>query len=60
MRKALISAAKMNEAGNDVNLRGDSPHILNLKTNQVTALRRVSPGEGEWRVDHRPCKTQRQ
>ena len=40
VRKALISAAKMNEAGNDVNLRGDSPHILNLKTNQVTALRK--------------------
>ena len=40
VRKAFISAAKMNDAGNDVNLRGDHPHIMNVKTKQVTALRK--------------------
>ena len=35
-----MSVAKMNEAGNDVNLRGDRPHIQNTKTKQITALRR--------------------
>ena len=35
-----MSVAKMNEAGNDVNPRGDRPHIQNCKTGQVTALRR--------------------
>eukprot|EP00972_Heterocapsa_arctica_P099479 14679369-Heterocapsa_arctica.AAC.1 len=27
-----MSVAKLNEAGNDVNLRGDHPHIQNTKT----------------------------
>jgi hypothetical protein len=40
VRKPLMSMAKMNEAGNDVNLRGDQPHIQNTKTKQITALRR--------------------
>ena len=40
VRKALISAAKMNDAGNDINLRGDRPHIMNVKTKQVIALRK--------------------
>ena len=40
VRKPLMSVAKMNEAGNDVNLRGDRPHIQNTKTKQITALRR--------------------
>jgi hypothetical protein len=40
VRKPLMSVAKMNEAGNDVNLRGSNPHILNIKTREVTALRR--------------------
>eukprot|EP00972_Heterocapsa_arctica_P076013 11211061-Heterocapsa_arctica.AAC.1 len=28
----------MNDAGNDVNLRGDRPHIMNIKTKEITAL----------------------
>jgi hypothetical protein len=40
VRKPLMSVAKMNEAGNDVNLRGDRPHIMNVKTKAITALRR--------------------
>ena len=40
VRKPLLSAAKMNEAGNDVNLAGKNPHILNTKTGEVTKLRR--------------------
>jgi hypothetical protein len=40
VRKPLMSVAKMNEAGNDVNLRGSNPHIMNIKTKEVTALRR--------------------
>jgi hypothetical protein len=39
VRKPLISAAKMNDAGNDVNLT-EKPHIINRRTGQVTALRR--------------------
>eukprot|EP00972_Heterocapsa_arctica_P089311 13171028-Heterocapsa_arctica.AAC.1 len=35
-----MSVAKMNEAGNDVNLRGDHLHIMNVKTKEVMALRR--------------------
>ena len=35
-----MSVAKMNEAGNDVNLRGSNPHIMNIKTKEITALRR--------------------
>eukprot|EP00972_Heterocapsa_arctica_P068238 10079607-Heterocapsa_arctica.AAC.1 len=35
-----MSVAKMNEAGNDVNPRGDNPHIENTKSGQITALRR--------------------
>ena len=40
VRKPLMSVAKMNEAGNDVNLRGNNPHIMNIKTKEITALRR--------------------
>ena len=40
VRKPLMSVDKMNEAGNDVNLCGDQPHIMNVKTKEVTALRR--------------------
>jgi hypothetical protein len=40
VRKPLMSVAKMNEAGNDVNLTGARPHILNTKTKQITDLRR--------------------
>ncbi len=40
MCKPLMSVAKMNEAGNDVNLMGDNPHIENTKTKHITALRR--------------------
>ena len=40
VRKPLMSVAKMNEAGNDVNLRGSNPHIMNIKTKEITALRR--------------------
>jgi hypothetical protein len=40
VRKPLVSVAKMCEAGNDVVLSGKSPHIVNHKTKQVTALRR--------------------
>ena len=40
VRKPLLSAAKMNEAGNDVNLAGKDPHIKNIKTGEITKLRR--------------------
>jgi hypothetical protein len=40
VRKPLMSVAKMNEAGNDVNLRGDNPHIEHKKSGQITKLRR--------------------
>eukprot|EP00972_Heterocapsa_arctica_P035771 5261094-Heterocapsa_arctica.AAC.1 len=39
VRKPLMSVAKMNEAGNNVNLRGYHPRIQNTKTKQITALR---------------------
>jgi hypothetical protein len=30
----------MNEAGNDVHLQGNNPHIKNVKTGQTTKLRK--------------------
>ena len=41
VRKPLISTAKLNEAGNDVNLHSEKPHILNKDIGQKTDLRRV-------------------
>ena len=39
VRKALISVARLNEAGNEVILGGKA-YIRNLKTGSVTALRK--------------------
>jgi hypothetical protein len=40
VRKPLISVAKMADAGNDIFLTSDKPHIVNKTTGQSTALRR--------------------
>jgi hypothetical protein len=40
VRKPLISVAKMADAGNDIFLTADKPHIVNRATGQSTALRR--------------------
>ena len=39
--KPLISTARLNETGHDVNLTADDPHIYHKKTGQRTKLRRV-------------------
>ena len=41
VRKPLISTVKLNDAGNDVNLHADRPHILHKATGERTELRRV-------------------
>ena len=41
VRKPLISTAKLNDAGNDVNLHHDKPHIINRATGERSDLRRV-------------------
>ena len=40
VRKPLISVAKMADAGNDIFLTADKPHIVNRAIGQSTALRR--------------------
>ena len=40
IRKPLLSPAKMNELGNDVNLASKSPHIKNIKMGEVTRLKK--------------------
>ena len=41
VRKPLISSARLNETGNDVLLTRSRPRIINLKTKEVTMLRRI-------------------
>ena len=40
VRKPLISIARLSDAGNDVNLHADRPHILHKATGERTELRR--------------------
>ena len=40
-RKPLVSIARLNDAGNDVNLHADRPHILHNATGERIELRRV-------------------
>ena len=40
VRRPLISVAKVVEAGNDVFLESKNPRIVNLKTKQVTKLKK--------------------
>ena len=40
MRRALLSVAKVTQAGNVVHLSEVDPHILNVKTGQKTKLRK--------------------
>ena len=41
IRKALISTARLNDAGNDVNLHADRPHIIHKATGERTEPKRV-------------------
>ena len=44
VRKPLVSAARLNEQGNDVILSSSNPRIINNRTKEITKLRKQGRG----------------